>query len=908
MEIRKVLSLRGPNLWANFPVLEVWVDLGPFADQRSNQIEGFNERMMNWLPSMIEHRCSLGHRGGFFERLRQGTWLGHVLEHATLELQSLAGHDCSFGRSRETAEVGVYQVVVEYEEEAVGRECLATAHRLILAAVRNEPFDVAAEAARLRSFAQHLSLGPSTRGIVEAAKARAIPVRRLNEGSLCQFGYGSRQRRIMAAETDRTGAIAEEIAQDKELTRMLLKSVGVPVPSGRPVDSAEDAWQAAQELKGPVVVKPQDGNQGRGVATNLTAREQVCAAYAAAREESNQVLVEQYIPGNDYRVLVVGNKVVAAARREPAHVVGDGQKTIAELVKQVNLDPRRGEDHATCLSKLRLDAVSLQVLAEQGLDPDKVPEAGRMVLIRRNANLSTGGTAIDVTDRVHPEIAARAVEAAKVVGLDIAGVDVVACDISRPLDEQGGAIVEVNAAPGLRMHLQPSIGVSRPVGEAIVNLMFPDNDEGRIPIVAVTGVNGKTTTTRMIAHFLKGTGRRVGMTCTDGIFIDERRIDCDDCSGPQSARNVLANPMVDAAVFETARGGILRAGLGYDRCDVAVVTNIGEGDHLGLSGVDTPEMLARVKRCIVEVVPPEGTAVLNAADPLVAAMAAHCAGAVTFFARDPDHPVIVRHRAAGGRAIFVRNGIVTFADAQREEAIVALDCVPLTRHGQIGFHVENALAAIAAALALGIPRETIVTRTESFANDMEKVPARFNLLDVDGSPVIIDYGHNPSALQAVIDALAPYPQPRRVAVYSTAGDRRDCDMIRLGQQLGAAFDEVLLYEDHYLRGRSQGDIIRLMRQGMEGASRVQKIEEYTGSLTAVEAALLRARPDTLLMIQADAIDETVNFVRRWLAARAPAVIEEPLEAVETALVEEPLRASTETPAPASAEVGSNVSA
>ena len=601
MEFRKVLVLRGPNYWANFPVLEAWLDLGELKDSPSDQLPGFNERLMAWLPTMIEHRCSVGERGGFFERLRRGTWQGHIVEHVALELQTLAGSEVGFGRTRETLEEGVYKVAVEFEEEALGRAALETARLMCLAAVYDRPFDVAGEIEKLRALHQKTRLGPSTASIVRAALARGIPARRLNNESLVQLGYGSRQRRILAAETDRTGAIAEAIAQDKELTRTLLRAVGVPVPEGRPVKNADDAWAAAEKIGLPVVVKPQFGNQGRGVATNLKTREQVVAAYEAARQESSFIMVEQFAPGDDYRLLVVGDRVVAAARREPAMVFGDGLHSVEQLVAQVNQDPRRGDDHATALSKIQLDAVALQVLAEQGYTPASVPPIGSRVLIRRNANLSTGGTATDVTDLVHPAVADRAVEAARMIGLDVAGVDVVAQDIGRPLEEQWGVVVEVNAAPGLRMHLEPSSGKSRPVGEAIVGTLFAEGESGRIPIVAVTGVNGKTTTTRLIGHILRGTGRRVGMTCTEGIFVDDRRIQTGDCSGPQSAQAVLLNPSVDAAVLETARGGILRAGLGFDRCDVAVVTNIGEGDHLGLNDIDTLEKLARVKRTIVEV-------------------------------------------------------------------------------------------------------------------------------------------------------------------------------------------------------------------------------------------------------------------------------------------------------------------
>lgn len=896
MEFRKVLVLRGPNIWANFPVLEAWVDLGDL-DIPSTEMPGFADRLIAWMPTMIEHRCSPGVRGGFFQRLRTGTYLGHILEHVTLELQTLCGLDVGFGKARETSEKAVYKVVIEYADETVGRECLATAHRLCMAAVKDLPFDVSAEVERLKEITHQVCLGPSTKSIVEAVQARGIPFRRLNNDSLVQFGHGRKQRRIQAAETDRTGAIAEAIAQDKEMTRTLLRAVGVPTAAGRPVTSADDAWAAAEEIGVPVVVKPQDGNQGRGVATNLTTREQVVHAYEAAHVESKQILVEKFATGHDYRLLVVGDHVVAAARREPAHVLGDGVHTISQLVEIVNADPRRAEHHATVLSKIKLDAIALAVLADQGFTPDSIPVAGLVVLIRRNANLSTGGTAIDVTERVHPAVAASAIDAAKVIGLDIAGIDVVAQDISRPLSEQDGIIVEVNAAPGLRMHLEPSVGISRPVGDAIADILFPRGDNGRIPIVTVTGVNGKTTTTRFIAHILRGTGKSVGMTCTDGIYVNERRIDSGDCSGPKSAQSILMNPSVDMAVFETARGGILREGLAFDFCDVAVVTNIGEGDHLGLSDINTPEELAKVKRCIVEAVSPTGYAVLNANDPLVVDMASKCPGGVLFFAIDLNNPVIVRHRSVGGRAAFVRDHNIVLADGEKENIVISLDQLPLTRNGLISFQVENSLASIAAAWSLGLPLDLIRARAELIAADVDKVPGRFNVLEIEGATVVIDYGHNAHSLSAVIAAIGKFPHTRRICVYSTAGDRRNIDIVRQGELLGEAFDKVILFEDHYLRGREKGEIISLFRKGLESAKRTREIVEIDGANKACEAALDAAQSGDLILMQADTIDETMQWLKEYLAARLAAVPE----------IEEPASKSKldgiQTPAPSSKNIG-----
>jgi cyanophycin synthetase len=679
---------------------------------------------------------------------------------------------------------------------------------------------------------------------------------------LVQLGYGVHQRRICTAESDSTSAIAESIAQDKDLTRMLLRSIGVPTPEGRPVESAEDAWDAAEDIGMPVVVKPQYGNHGRGVATNLQSKEQVMAAYQAAREEGRSIVVERHAPGDDYRMLVVGGKLIAAARREPAHVIGDGQSTVQQLIDKVNEDPRRSDGHSTSLSMIKIDAVALGVLLEQGMTPDTIPPLGKKVLIRRNANLSTGGTATDVTDMVHPDMARHAVEAARVIGLDIAGVDIVAQDISQPLQGQRGVIVEVNAGPGLRMHIEPSAGSPRPVGQSIIDMMFPGESNGRIPIVSVTGVNGKTTTTRLIAHIIASTNKKVGMTCTDGIYVGGRRIDSGDCSGPQSCRSILMNPFVEAAVLETARGGILREGLGFDFCDVGIVTNIGEGDHLGLADVDTVEQLARVKRCVIEAVHKTGFGVLKANDPMTAEMAERCKGRVIFFAIDENDPILSAHRAKGERVCFARDGIIVMAEGNSETGLTTLDKIPLTHNGRIQFQVENVLASVAACWGLGMPTSKIACGLESFSAHMDKVPGRFNLLEFHGATVIADYGHNASSLLAIIDALSQFPQGHRTVVYSAAGDRRDIDMLRQGEILADHFDRIILYEDQYLRGRKPGEIAAIFKQGMDGGKRVKEIYEVTGWPNAVDRALKLIKAGDLMLLQADSIDETVQYLQR----------------------------------------------
>lgn len=865
IEIRRIIALRGPNVWANYPVLEVWVDLKKWNDIPSNAMPGFNARLMAWMPSMISHRCSKGVTGGFFLRLQEGTYMGHILEHVALEVQTLAGTEVGFGKTRETDETGVYKVVIDYEEEILARRSVELAYRICYAAVYDEGFDIPAEIERLRDLAQDICLGPSTRAIVDAARKRKIPVRRLNTGSLVLLGYGCRQHRIQAAETSRSSAIAESVAQDKQLTKTLLKAVGVPVPYGREVFNAEDAWDAAQDIGLPVVVKPLDGNKGRGVTVNLTNREDVLAAYREALAESKEVLVEAYISGKDYRLLVVGNTLVAAACREPARVVGDGEHTVQELIDEENTNPLRGNYHALPLSKIPVDAISRAVLLEQGFTLASVPAAGTHVLLRRNANLSTGGTAVDVTDQVHPDVARAAQDAARAVGLDVAGIDIIARTIDRPLEEVKGAVVEVNAAPGLRMHTHPSQGVPRNVGDAIISTLFAPGETGRIPLAAVTGVNGKTTTTRFITHLLKEMGLIVGMTCSDGIYVGGRRIDEEDCSGPQSARAILLNPIVQAAVLETARGGILREGLGFDVCDVAVVTNIGDGDHLDITDINTVEKLAVVKRTVVEAVARKtGHAVLNATDPLVAAMAPHCPGQVVFFARTPNHPVIAEHRHQGGKAVFVRDRTVYLAEGKQEEPLLSLERIPLTHGGRIGFQVENTLAAIAAAWCLKIPLGTIVAGAETFEADPEKVPGRFNVFKVNGSTVIVDYGHNVSSLKAIIEAIDEFPHTHRTIVYSTAGDRRDCDIVHQGTLLGKAFDSVVLYEGHYMRGRQKGEIIRLFRTGMSslnGDGRTSEVLEIFGATKAIDVGLHSLRKGELLVIQADVVDETIHHLQ-----------------------------------------------
>ena len=608
------------------------------------------------------------------------------------------------------------------------------------------------------------------------------------------------------------------------------------------------------------MVKPQDGNQGKGVTVNITERAQLDEAFRVAAEYG-EVMVERFLPGHDFRLLVVGNQLVAAARREPPQVLGDDIHTVRELVDLVNLDPRRGEGHSTPLTKIRLDDIAVARLTTQGMTPDSVPPKGQRIILRNNANLSTGGSATDVTDDVHPDVAARAVAAAQMVGLHICGVDLVCESVLHPIEEQAGGIVEVNAAPGLRMHLAPSYGKPRAIGQAMVDLVFPAGNDGRIPVVAVTGTNGKTTTARLIAHLFSAHGLRVGMTNTDGVYVNGRQIDSGDCSGPKSARNVLLHPEVDAAVFETARGGILREGLGFDRCTVAVVTNIGEGDHLGLNFITTVEDLAVLKRVIVQNVAPDGYGVLNAADPIVAAMAPSCPGKVIYFAVDRHHPVMATHRAQGNRSVYVDGDSVVAAEGSWREAIDLRD-VPITRGGKIGFQVENVMASVAAAWGAGLSWETIRRGLSGFVNDSDNAPGRFNLMDFKGATVIADYGHNPDAMRALVGAVNALPAKRRSVVISGAGDRRDEDIRAQTVILGAAFDDVLLYQDAAQRGRADGEVMRLLREGLAGAGRTQHVEEIHGEFIAIDTALARLQPGDLCLVLVDQVEEALAHLAR----------------------------------------------
>ena len=842
-------------------MLEILAQIGKYEDLPSNKIPGFAERLVELIPSIWEHRCS-GTPGGFLERLRTGTYMGHIVEHIILELESLAGMDVGFGRTRGTEHLGEYRIVVDYKDDEAARMCVYLAVEIAEALADNVPlgFDLNERLAEVREVAEDNVLGPSTQAIIDAAKRRGIPWFRLSHGSLVQLGHGKSARRIQASETSNTSNIGVELASDKDLTKELLDRVGVPVPHGSVVRTADDAWEVAQDLNTPVVLKPYDGNQGKAVSVNLTTEEQVRAAFDLAHVVSSRVIVEQYLPGRDFRLLVVGGKLVAAAERKPAQVVADGRHDIRTLVQMLNEDPRRGAGHGSALTRIQVDAAAELTLRKQDYTWESVPPPGAVVLLRDNSNLSTGGTATDVTDIVHPDNAAIAVLAASTIGLDIAGVDVVCENIKRPLAEQGGGIVEVNAAPGLRMHVYPSEGKSRPVGDAIVGLLFPGKTNARIPIISITGTNGKTTTTRMVGHIYSTMKQFVGMTTTDGIYFDGVRRVKGDCAGPRSAEAVLQHPLVEVAVLETARGGILRSGLAFDKCTVGVVLNVA-ADHLGLDGIETPERLAQVKQVVIESVAETGYGVLNADDPLTVEMAEECTGEVIFFGMDSSARPLALHLASGGKAAFFRNGELVLAEGSQETVLVQAADIPATYNGQIPFQVQNALAAAAACWGAGVPLDMISLGLRTFQTDENSAPGRFNLFPYGQATVIVDYGHNPHAMRAIQSAMFAMKPRRKIAVVAAPGDRRDADIQELAVVAANTFDWIVVREDNDLRGRERGEVSGLITETIRRTKPSLPVSIVLDEEESVRQALSMARAGDTVVLFIDSVDAVIQQVK-----------------------------------------------
>jgi cyanophycin synthetase len=858
----------GPNLYARFPVVRLLVDLGELEQWPSAKIDGFSDRLLRALPTLESHGCSYGEHGGFVRRLREGegTWMGHILEHVAIELQVLTGSKVAFGKTRGSGEPGKYHVVYEYQEEPVALDAGDLAHKLLESLlpeklrtkdVIDRDFDFEAEVKSLIKFAQDRQLGPSTASLVKAARERDIPFLRLNDRSLIQFGHGKYQQRIQATITSRTSHIAVELASDKEETNRLLGDLGLPVPRQKLVRGPEDAARAAERLGYPVVVKPRNANHGKGVTTELRDAEAVKAAITKAREFSRTVIVETFLEGLDHRMLVVGGELIAVAKRVPGHVVGDGKHTIAELVKSVNSDPRRGLGHEKVLTRLELDDEAERLLTKKGLTTSSVPAEGQVVYLRGTGNLSTGGTSIDLTDQMHPDNREMAKRAARAVGLDIIGIDFITPDITKSYREVGGGICEVNAAPGFRMHVAPSEGKPRDVGKAVIDMLFPANAPARIPIASVTGTNGKTTTARMLAHIQKMNGATVGLTTTDGVYIDGERIFTGDMTGPVAAHMVLRDATVDCAVLETARGGLLRAGLGFQSCDVGAVLNV-TSDHLGLKGIDTLEQLAQLKRIVVEVA--RHCAVLNADDPLCLRMADHSeAERIAYVTMNPRHELVRKHIRAGGLAIVSEDGIngqmITLYDGGVHLPLLWTHLIPATLEGKALHNVQNAMFAAVMAYAMGVKPEQIRHGLRTFDTTYFQAPGRLNVYDELPFKVILDYGHNPAAIQAMVDLVGKLEiTGRKVVVLAAAGDRRDEDMREMCRIAAPHFDRFVLREDADRRGRAEQEVPKLLREellklGVKSDSIIIADDEPG----AVDSALRLGERGDLVLVFADKV-------------------------------------------------------
>ncbi|MBE9181353.1 cyanophycin synthetase [Oculatella sp. LEGE 06141] len=871
MKILKTQTLRGPNYWSirHQKLILMRLDLERLAEQPSNQIPDFYEGLVEALPSLIDHFCSPGCRGGFLSRVREGTMMGHVVEHVALELQTLAGMPVGFGRTRETTTPGTYQVVIEYIDEQAGRYAARAAVRLCQSIIDTGHYplsELEQDLIDLKAMGAQAALGPSTECIVQEAEARGIPWLPLSARAMIQLGHGVHQKRIQATLSNFTGILGVELASDKEGTKRVLRDAGVPVPRGTVVYYFDELEAAIEEVGGfPVVIKPLDGNHGRGITINIDSWKTAEEAYDAAKEISKGVIVERYYTGQDHRVLVVNGKVVAVAERVPAHVVGNGYSSIAELVEETNRDPRRGEGHDNILTRIEVDRTSWQLLDRQGYTLETVLPDGEVCYLRATANLSTGGIAIDRTDDIHPENIWIAQRAAKTIGLDIAGIDIVTADISRPLRETDGVIVEVNAAPGFRMHFCPSQGLPRNVAEPVIDMLFPPGSASRIPILSVTGTNGKTTTTRLLAHIFKQQDQTVGYTTTDGIYIGDYLVEQGDTTGPQSAQVILQDPTVEVAVLETARGGILRSGLGFGECDIGIVLNVA-ADHLGIGDINTVEDLAHLKSVVVETARPDGYAVLNADDPLVAAMAKRVKAQIAYFSMHPENELVKSHTQQGGLAAVYENGYLSILKGDWTLRIEQAVHVPLTMGGKAPFMIANALAASLAAFAQGLSIEEIRAALITFQASINQTPGRMNLVNLGKFHALVDYAHNPHSYEALGGFVRNW-QGERIGVVGGPGDRRDEDFVTLGQLSVKMFDRIIIKEDDDTRGRPRGEAAQLILQGIEQAQVDIPHTTILNETEAVNTALDQAPEGSLVVI----LPESVQRAIQMIDARRPVI-------------------------------------
>ncbi len=875
MRILDIKALRGPNYWSGYrnKLIVMRLDLEEFENKPTDKIENFNERLSELMPSLINHGCSYKKQGGFLRRVVEGTWAGHVVEHLALELQTLAGMETGYGRTRETSQTGVYNVVFSYIEEEAGRYAARAAVKIFEDLANGTSLDelkrvLADDVQRLREIREDVRFGPSTGAIVQEAENRDIPHIRLNTQSLVQLGYGVNQQRIQATVTGRTNMIAVDLASDKDATKKLLGNMGVPVPRGYRIVDEDEIESTVGRVGFPVAVKPLDANHGKGITVGLNTLEEVRAAFPLAKKYSRRVIIEQSLTGQDFRALVVNNRLVAVAERIPAHVIGDGEHTIGELIDITNRDPRRGYGHENVLTQIDVDAQTESLLAARGYSLDTVLPAGEMFRLKTTANISTGGTAIDRTDEVHPFNISLFERIARIIGLDVAGIDVVAHDLSTPLTENGGGIIEVNAAPGFRMHLAPSDGLARNVAEHVIDMLFPPGAPSRVPVIAVTGTNGKTTTTRLIAHIVKNSGLNVGFTTTEGIYIGNSLIQPGDNTGPVSAQLVLKDPTIEIAVLETARGGIIRAGLGFDRCDIGVVMNV-TVDHLGLKDIETIEDMARVKAVVPRAVGKSGYAVLNADDELVYAMREDTPGRIALFSMEEENPHIIEHTSDGGIACVFENGYVTLLKGRWKVRVEKVINIPLTYGGRATFMIQNVLAATLAAYLQNVSIEDLRVGLTTFVPSVAQTPGRLNLIEMGDFTTLIDFAHNPAGMEALQRFVTKFPNKTKTGVIGGTGDRRDDDLRLYGRIAAQMFTNVIIREDDDLRGRAPGDSTRLVIEGIRSVNPDMPIKEFTDAREAINYALQHARKGELLVILADNVSRSIELVSKFREQRTP---------------------------------------
>ncbi|MDF5726534.1 MAG: cyanophycin synthetase [Rhizonema sp. PD38] len=866
MRILKIQTLRGPNYWSirRHKLIVMRLGLENLAETPSNEIPGFYEGLVEALPSLEGHYCSPGCRGGFLMRVREGTMMGHIMEHVALELQVLAGMNVGFGRTRETSTPGTYQVVFEYLNEEAGRYAGRAAVRLCQSIVERGRYpsaELQQDLQDLKDLGRDSALGPSTEAIVKEAEKKGIPWMQLGARFLIQLGYGANQKRMQATMTDNTSILGVELACDKEATKRILANAGVPVPRGTVINFLDDLDEAIETVGGfPIVIKPLDGNHGRGISIDIQSREEAEAAYDAARQISRAVIVERYYVGRDHRVLVVDGKLVAVAERVPANVIGDGRTSIFDLIEETNKDPNRGDGHDNILTKIELDRTSYQLLEKQGYTLNTVLPKDKVCYLRATANLSTGGSAVDRTDEIHPENVWLAQRIVKIIGLDIAGIDIVTSDISRPIREVDGVIVEVNAAPGFRMHIAPSKGIPRNVAGAVMDMLFRNQQCSRIPILSVTGTNGKTTTTRLLAHIFKQTGQVVGYTTTDGTYIGDYLVEAGDNTGPQSAQIILQDPTVEVAVLETARGGILRSGLAFEAANVGIVLNVA-ADHLGIGDIDTIEQLAALKSVVAEAVFPDGYAVLNADDERVAAMAEKTKANIAYFTMNPDSELVRKHIQKGGVAAVYENGFLSILKGDWTHRIERAENIPLTMGARAPFMIANALAASLAAFVQNVSIEQIRAGLNTFRASVSQTPGRMNLFNLGNYHALVDYAHNPASYEALGAFVCNWTSGKRIGVIGGPGDRRDQDFVMLGKLAAEIFDSVIIKEDDDTRGRPRGSAAELITQGIKEVNSNRQYETILNETAAINKALSIAPDNSLVVILPESVSRAIKLIK-----------------------------------------------